>query len=53
MPPVLPGSVDAHVKFEDFSGVNSAAYTNPYDALIEACHDDMVFASSYYASHNA
>jgi hypothetical protein len=43
MPPhTLPGSADSKNKFEDLSGVNIAAYSNPYDALIEACGDDPV-----------
>jgi hypothetical protein len=43
MPPTLPGSADASNIYEDLSGVNSTtAFCNPYDALIEACHDDSV-----------
>jgi hypothetical protein len=43
MPPsILPGSADSRNKFEDLSGVDIAAYANPYDALIEACHNDPV-----------
>jgi hypothetical protein len=43
MPPAtLPGSTDAKNKFEDLSGVDIAAYANPYDALIEACGDSPV-----------
>ena len=43
MPPTtLPGSADSKNKFEDLSGVDIAAYANPYDALIEACEDDPV-----------
>ena len=43
MPPItLPGSADSKNKFEDLSGVDIAAYANPYDALIEACEDDPV-----------
>jgi hypothetical protein len=38
MPPTtLAGSADSKNKFEDLSGVDIAAYANPYDALIEAC----------------
>jgi len=33
---------DARNKFEDLSGVDIAAYANPYDALIEASQDDPV-----------
>jgi hypothetical protein len=43
MPPTtLPGSADSKNKFEDLSGVDIAAYENPYDALIEACNNDPV-----------
>ena len=45
MPPSLPGSADAKNKFEDLSGVHSATFSNPYDALIEACHNDPVGTS--------
>lgn len=38
----LPTLADAQNKFEDLSGVNIAAYANPYDALIEATHGDPV-----------
>lgn len=38
----LPALADTMNKFEDLSGVNSAAYANPYDALIEACNSDPV-----------
>ncbi len=36
MTPPLLQSTDIHNKFEDLSGVDSASYLNPYDALIEA-----------------
>lgn len=42
MPPGHPDSVDTRNKFEDLSGVDITAYTNPYDALIEACQNDPV-----------
>lgn len=35
-------TADSRNNFEDLSGVNSAAYENPYDALIEACEDNPV-----------
>ena len=38
----LPALADSMNKFEDLSGVNIAAYANPYDALIEACNNDPV-----------
>ena len=49
MPPTtLPGSADSKNKFEDLSGVDIAAYANPYDALIEACHDNPVTGLLYF-----
>jgi len=42
MPPHIPGSVDSLMKFEDLSGVSTSSFSNPYDALIEACEDDPV-----------
>ena len=42
-PITLAGSADSKNKFEDLSGIDTAEYANPYDALIEACHDDPVF----------
>jgi hypothetical protein len=42
MTSTLPPSADSQNSFEDLSGVDSAAFANPYDALIEACHDDPV-----------
>jgi hypothetical protein len=42
MPPLLPDSVDAHNKFEDLSGIDAGAFSNPYDALIETCQEDIV-----------
>lgn len=38
----LPALADTLNKFEDLSGVNIAAYANPYDALIEASQNDPV-----------
>ena len=49
MPPILPGSVDALNKFEDLSGVDSKAFSNPYDALIEACQNDPVIRTSHFS----
>ncbi|EDO02904.1 predicted protein [Sclerotinia sclerotiorum 1980 UF-70] len=43
-PITLAGSADSKNKFEDLSGIDTAKYANPYDALIEACHDDPVFS---------
>ncbi|KAG0646916.1 hypothetical protein D0Z07_6198 [Hyphodiscus hymeniophilus] len=52
MPPTtLPGSADAKNKFEDLSGVDIAAYANPYDALIEACEDDPALIQARYDIH--
>jgi hypothetical protein len=42
MAPPLPELADSRNKFEDLSGVNSSAYANPYDALIEACEGNPV-----------
>jgi hypothetical protein len=42
MAPPLLELADSQNKFEDLSGVNSSAYSNPYDALIEACEDNPV-----------
>jgi hypothetical protein len=42
MAPPLIELADSQNKFEDLSGVNSSAYSNPYDALIEACEDNSV-----------
>lgn len=42
MPQIHPLSSDAGNTFEDLSGVDSAAFSNPYDALIDACQDDPV-----------
>jgi hypothetical protein len=38
----------ASYTFEDLSGATSAVSDNPYDGLIEACHDNS--ASSYRSS---
>ncbi|RDL37553.1 putative 60S ribosomal protein L44 [Venustampulla echinocandica] len=51
VPPHLE-SADARNTFEDLSGVDIAAYNNPYDALIEACHNDPVAQiQARYATH--
>lgn len=42
-PITLVDSADSKNKFEDLSGIDIAKYANPYDALIEACHNDPVF----------
>jgi hypothetical protein len=42
MPPILPGSADASNNFEDLSGIDSTKFSNPYEALIEACQNDPV-----------
>jgi hypothetical protein len=38
----LLGQIDTTNKFVDLSGVSTATYENPYDALIEASHGDPV-----------
>jgi len=48
----MPGSVDSMNNFEDLSGsVETGAYTNPYDALIEACENDPKQIQERYATH--
>jgi hypothetical protein len=42
MASVVLESADAKNSFVDLSGVDSSAFSNPYDALIEACNDDPV-----------
>jgi hypothetical protein len=46
-------TADSRNKFEDLSGVDIAAYANPYDALIEACEDNSVsfVLLNYFSSH--
>ncbi|KAH8685876.1 RNA ligase/cyclic nucleotide phosphodiesterase [Tricladium varicosporioides] len=51
--PAHPDSADSRNKFEDLSGVNIAAYENPYDALIEACRNDPTEIQTRYATHRA
>ncbi|ESZ96007.1 hypothetical protein SBOR_3627 [Sclerotinia borealis F-4128] len=50
-PKPLAGSADSKNRFQDLSGIDIAKYANPYDALIEACHDDPVLIQSKYATH--
>ncbi|KAE8448094.1 hypothetical protein EG329_009859 [Mollisiaceae sp. DMI_Dod_QoI] len=47
----LPASADSRNKFEDLSGVDSAAYANPYDALIQACQNDPAKLQDRYSTH--
>jgi hypothetical protein len=47
----MPALADSRNKFEDLSGVDIAAYTNPYDALIEACQNDPVHGLFYLTTH--
>ncbi|KAJ4375111.1 hypothetical protein N0V83_002195 [Neocucurbitaria cava] len=37
--------------FEDLSGVSTSAFSNPYDALISACEDDMAQIQTKYSLH--
>jgi len=48
MAPSLSELADSRNKFEDLSGVDTAAYANPYDALIEACEDNPVGSRSIW-----
>lgn len=48
-----PLSADASNKFEDLSGTSGSAFANPYDALIDACHDDAVTKFSSPACRGA
>ncbi len=49
MPQIHPLSSDASNIFEDLSGVDSAVFSNPYDALIDACHNDPVRQKSLFS----
>lgn len=40
------GNASANNTFEDLSGISTAAFSNPYDALIAACEDDPVRTST-------
>jgi hypothetical protein len=46
----LPATADSRNKFEDLSGVDTSAYLNPYDALIDACENDPVETPFYFSS---
>ncbi|KAA8569170.1 hypothetical protein MFRU_004g00230 [Monilinia fructicola] len=50
-PITLADSADSKNKFEDLSGIDIAKYANPYDALIEACHNEPSEIQSRYATH--
>ncbi|OBT96282.1 transport between ER and Golgi ATPase protein [Pseudogymnoascus verrucosus] len=51
MASVLLESADAKNSFVDLSGVDSSAFSNPYDALIEACNDDPALLQQKYSNH--
>ncbi|KFZ16755.1 hypothetical protein V502_04921 [Pseudogymnoascus sp. VKM F-4520 (FW-2644)] len=51
MASVVPESTDAKNSFVDLSGVDSSSFSNPYDALIEACHDDPALLQEKYSAH--
>jgi hypothetical protein len=38
----LPVPVHTANTFEDLSGVSTASFSNPYDALLSACNNDPV-----------
>ena len=40
----IPVPVQTSNMFEDLSGISTAAFDNPYDALIAASHDNTVCA---------
>jgi hypothetical protein len=42
MPAPLPESIDCNNNFEDLSGIDAAAYENPYEALIDASQGETV-----------
>ncbi|CAO2654253.1 Nn.00g109860.m01.CDS01 [Neocucurbitaria sp. VM-36] len=46
-----PVPVHTSTTFEDLSGVSTSAFSNPYDALISACEDDMARIQSKYSLH--
>lgn len=37
-----PKPVHGGTTFEDLSGISTSEYSNPYDALIAVCEDDLV-----------
>jgi hypothetical protein len=45
---ILTAKMAASYTFEDLSGATPTVSDNPYDGLIEACHDNP--ASSYHSS---
>ncbi|CAG8949838.1 hypothetical protein HYFRA_00004164 [Hymenoscyphus fraxineus] len=44
-------TADSRNNFEDLSGVDISAFENPYDALIEACHNHPAEIQARYATH--
>ncbi|TVY21477.1 hypothetical protein LARI1_G000606 [Lachnellula arida] len=46
-----PDSADVRNTFEDLSGVNIAAYANPYDALIQSSQNDPAKIQDFYGTH--
>ncbi|TVY29626.1 hypothetical protein LHYA1_G001029 [Lachnellula hyalina] len=46
-----PDSVDARNTFEDLSGVDIAAFANPYDALIQSSQNDPARIQNFYGTH--
>ncbi|KFY59124.1 hypothetical protein V497_04508 [Pseudogymnoascus sp. VKM F-4516 (FW-969)] len=51
MASVVLESADAKNSFVDLSGVDSSTFSNPYDALIEACNDDPALLQEKYSAH--
>lgn len=50
VPTPLPKSADKSNSIEDLSGVDTTAFANPYDALIDASGNDTV--KPIFLSHN-
>ncbi|TVY46612.1 hypothetical protein LOCC1_G001830 [Lachnellula occidentalis] len=46
-----PDSADVRNTFEDLSGVDIAAFANPYDALIQSSQNDPAKIQNFYGTH--
>ncbi|KAF2649387.1 hypothetical protein K491DRAFT_200908 [Lophiostoma macrostomum CBS 122681] len=47
----LPVPVHTANAFEDLSGVSTASFSNPYDALLSACNNDSTEIQNRYLTH--